>query len=183
MWFRSDNYTHSAFAIFTLVICLSITIVVSQQIVFTSGNAKFHHAYFKEFRLLAHNGSLDILMNITHDLPQDPWMNFAVSMGGSNKTAGHRKLLQYNVNMCKILDHNERSLVSIWVQNIFKHGTIPSKCPIKKGNYTWCGMRPEMLNIPTFFAKGQYFVNMDLYFRQKRPKISLANLTVIIEKK
>uniref|UniRef100_A0A1I8MF66 MD-2-related lipid-recognition domain-containing protein n=1 Tax=Musca domestica TaxID=7370 RepID=A0A1I8MF66_MUSDO len=156
--------------------------ILGQQILFTSADVKSNSTFFQEFAMVAQNGSLDIFMNITQDFPQDPWISMAILMKIPNKTE-HRKLLQYNVNMCKILSKNERSLISIWLQNIFKLGDIPKKCPIIEGYYTWCGLRPEMLNIPPFFARGEYCVKMELYFRQRKPKISLANMTIIVEKK
>lgn len=111
-----------------ILVHLTMTIL-GQQILFTSADVKSNSTFFQEFAMVAQNGSLDIFMNITQDFPQDPWISMAILMKIPNKTE-HRKLLQYNVNMCKILSKNERSLISIWLQNIFKLGDIPKKCPI-----------------------------------------------------
>ncbi|XP_005175994.1 uncharacterized protein LOC101888921 [Musca domestica] len=126
------------------------------------------------------NGSMDVIVNTIKDFTTDPWVRLLVLMRRS-QSAKNRTLLHYDINVCKILGRQQTNFLSTWLQNYFRLGNMPSECPIRKGNYSWCNLRPEMLSMPMFFSKGQYIGGANIYFRKRGIKNSIANLTTIME--
>ncbi|XP_061394691.1 uncharacterized protein LOC133330244 [Musca vetustissima] len=171
---------------FVFVILLSSSLRTvssnSKSYSYVSANAEYKHNFFSELKITARNGSMDIVVKTLKDFTSDPWVSVLVVMRPS-KNAKNRTLLHYDINVCKILGKQATNFISTWLQNYFRLGNMPSECPIKKGNYSWCNLRPDMLKMPLFFSKGQYIAHTSLYFKKRKTMDSLANITTVMEVK
>uniref|UniRef100_A0A1I8ND41 Uncharacterized protein n=1 Tax=Musca domestica TaxID=7370 RepID=A0A1I8ND41_MUSDO len=145
---------------------------------FYSYKVEFDSTYIEEHRLNLRNTSVDVILNVAQDYPFDPWIVTALFVK-ERKSANFRKLINYDVNVCNILGKEDANLITVWVQNFLKFGSLPKSCPIRKGNYSWYKLRPEKVNIPDVFPSAEYKIQVDTYFRNGKRRQSIDNLTII----
>ncbi|XP_059220968.1 uncharacterized protein LOC131995823 [Stomoxys calcitrans] len=104
----------------------------------------------------------------------------------SPKMNNFRSLFNYDVNICEILGVKGNpglNLLSTWMQNTYKHNTMPSSCSIRQGSYGLQDFKVDKNSIPAFAMNGMYRIKVGNFIKGSTDNINLLNLTLIVEVK
>ncbi|XP_061391781.1 uncharacterized protein LOC133327235 [Musca vetustissima] len=179
---------YSKFLLYSLLIFLNQFTCSLQErkkvVVFLKTDTNFNPVYVSNYTLTIANENstinLDLILikNIT-----DPLWNLISLEIKFAKENIWSQIMKYDLNYCELLQQSRTpmfNLLSVWISNVRKYGTLPKECPILVGHYSWRNFKLDKHSIPHFVVKGFYRIGVFLYLKRAEQKEMVINSTVDI---
>lgn len=181
-------------------------LIVSKGLYAVSVVKSFNTHYLKEYNVHINpgNDSLDIYLKIAKTFDQIPWLSLALNLKDT-ATNRSRRLLQYDVNLCDLLDKGRGKFLTAWIHNFWRYGNLPRSCPFKevshiwitlwylvlhnvtilyvfKGVYYWNNLTLDTRNIPPFLMlPSHYEALIKIYFKKRSKKEMISDTKLTME--
>uniref|UniRef100_A0A1I8MNR2 Uncharacterized protein n=1 Tax=Musca domestica TaxID=7370 RepID=A0A1I8MNR2_MUSDO len=158
-------------------------LIVSKGLYAVSVVKSFNTHYLKEYNVHINpgNDSLDIYLKIAKTFDQIPWLSLALNLKDT-ATNRSRRLLQYDVNLCDLLDKGRGKFLTAWIHNFWRYGNLPRSCPFKEGVYYWNNLTLDTRNIPPFLMlPSHYEALIKIYFKKRSKKEMISDTKLTME--